>query len=586
MWSNGQTTPNISGLNDGDYTLTVTDINGCVKQRTETIYGYDKVSSYQSYTICDDIFADGGNIKKGIKEMYIEGYFDSISDDYNCVLDSATFIAQVTVGDDITSLPFFWSNSLTEYPSDNQWLEFVKSILQDYPNIGDVIIDYAGNTITINTNCDPESLFNTNVIVRLRIEYFISCEKCNLSCDIDYIQPPTDFCTGNLITNPTFDNNLDGWSQTIPNDWIWSSQYGGSAIYSNADERGLLFQNILTIGSTYNISFTLYNVSPVDYSYVKIYAGTSESPYITNSGQITLTLTCEDNNSFAIEPFYQSGISPNSSIYVDNVCVVLVIPPSQTPTPTITPTNTVTPTVTPTNTVTPTSTNSFPPLIECLEYSASGGLGFIYWDDCDGLPQEYEYAGGPVYTFCALEDSVSTTGSVTITPGSNCSLILTQTPTPTPTLTPTNTVTPTLTPTNTVTPTNTPTETPTNTPTNTLTPTETPTNTPTNTPTETPTNTPTPTPTSANPNCYYYDVTISGIDLAASTGNTSNPDNTVFIVYTDCSGGVVSTPYDSAGTYVDDICADDTQSIVAVYYQNNSGLLTSNSFVTQQGNCP
>jgi hypothetical protein len=586
LWSNGQTTPNISGLNDGDYTLTVTDINGCVKQRTETIYGYDKVSSYQSYTICDDIFADGGNIKKGIKEMYIEGYFDSISDDYNCVLDSATFIAQVTVGDDITSLPFFWSNSLTEYPSDNQWLEFVKLILQDYPNIGDVIIDYAGNTITINTNCDPESLFNTNVIVRLRIEYFISCEKCNLSCDIDYIQPPTDFCTGNLITNPTFDNNLDGWSQTIPNDWIWSSQYGGSAIYSNADERGLLFQNILTIGSTYNISFTLYNVSPVDYSYVKIYAGTSESPYITNSGQITLTLTCEDNNSFAIEPFYQSGISPNSSIYVDNVCVVLVIPPSQTPTPTITPTNTVTPTVTPTNTVTPTSTNSFPPLIECLEYSASGGLGFIYWDDCDGLPQEYEYAGGPVYTFCALEDSVSTTGSVTITPGSNCSLILTQTPTPTPTLTPTNTVTPTLTPTNTVTPTNTPTETPTNTPTNTLTPTETPTNTPTNTPTETPTNTPTPTPTSANPNCYYYDVTISGIDLAASTGNTSNPDNTVFIVYTDCSGGVVSTPYDSAGTYVDDICADDTQSIVAVYYQNNSGLLTSNSFVTQQGNCP
>jgi hypothetical protein len=190
LWSNGQTTANISGLNDGDYTLTVTDINGCVKQRTVTIYGYDNVSSYQSYTICDDIFADGGNVKKGIKQMFIEGYFDSISDDYNCILDSAIFIGQVTVGNEITSFPFYVSNSLTEYPSDNQWFEFVKSILEDYPNIGDVIIDYVGNTITINTNCDPESLFNTNVIVRLRIEYFISCEKCNLSCDIEYTQIP------------------------------------------------------------------------------------------------------------------------------------------------------------------------------------------------------------------------------------------------------------------------------------------------------------------------------------------------------------------------------------------------------------
>jgi hypothetical protein len=362
LWSNGQTTPNISGLNDGDYTLTVTDINGCVKQRTVTINGYDKVSSYQSYTICDDIFADGGNIKKGIKQMYIEGYFDSISDDYNCVLDSATFIAQVTVGDDTISLPFYSSNSLTDYPSDNQWLEFVKSILQGYPNIGDVIIDYVGNTITIYTNCDPESLFNTNVIVRLRIEYFISCEKCNLSCDIDYTQPPTDFCTGNLITNPTFDNNLNGWLQFGGNEWAWSSNYGGSANFAGTDNfNNSIYQNILTVGETYNISFTLYYNAPcTEYAYVKVFAGTSESSLIQSGGQINLTLTCTGNNSFAISAWDACGDGTDGTIYVDNVCVVLVIPPSQTPTPTvtptITPTNTVTPTVTPTNTVTPTPT--------------------------------------------------------------------------------------------------------------------------------------------------------------------------------------------------------------------------------------
>jgi len=357
LWSNGQTTPNISGLNDGDYTLTVTDVNGCVKQRTVTINGYDKVSSYQSYTICDDIFADGGNIKKGIKQMYIEGYFDSISDDYNCVLDSATFIAQVTVGDDIISLPFYSSSSLTDYPSDNEWLDFVKSILEGYPNIGQVIIDYVGNTITINTNCDPESLFNTNVIVRLRIEYFISCEKCNLSCDIDYIQPPTDFCPGNLIINPTFDNNLDGWSDTYL-EWGWSPNYGGTAHFIGIDNfNNALFQNILTVGETYNISFTLYYNAPcTEFAYVKVFAGTSESSLIQSGGEINLTLTCTGNNSFAISAYDACGDGSNGTIYIDNVCVVLVIPPSQTPTPTVTPT--ITPTITPTPTLTPTPTES------------------------------------------------------------------------------------------------------------------------------------------------------------------------------------------------------------------------------------
>lgn len=322
LWSNGQTTPNITGLNKGDYTLTVTDVNGCVKQRTVTIYGYDKVSSYQSYTICDDIFADGGNIKKGIKEMYVEGYFDSISDDYNCILDSATFIAQVTVGNDITSLPFYWSNSLTDYPSDNQWLGFVKSILEGYPNIGNVIIDYVGNTITINTNCDPESLFNTNVIVRLRIEYFISCEKCNLSCDIDYVPSPTEFCPGNLIVNPTFDNNLDGWSQVGIDEWEWSSNYGGSARFAAIDGLNrFIYQNILTVGETYDISFTLYQFYPCN---VKVYAGTNESPLITSGGEISLTLTCEGNNSFAISPFEGCGSGTEGSIYIDNVCVTQI----------------------------------------------------------------------------------------------------------------------------------------------------------------------------------------------------------------------------------------------------------------------
>jgi len=397
LWSNGQTTPNITGLNEGNYTLTVTDINGCVKQRNVTIYGYDKVSAYQSYTICNDDFQDGGNIKKGIKEMYVEGFFDSTSDDFNCVLDSATFIAQVTVGDEITSLPFFYSNSLTIYPKDNEWLDFVKSILEGYPNIGQVIIDYVGNTITINTNCDPESLFNVNVIVRLKIEYIISCEKCNLSCDIEYT--PTEFCPGNLITNSTFDTNLDGWSQFGGNEWSWSSNNGGSANFIGSDNSyNSIYQNILTVGATYNISFTLYYNAPcTEFAYVKVFAGTSESSLIQSGGEISLTLTCAGNNSFSIQGYDDCGSGTNGTIYVDNVCVVLVIPPSQTPTPT----NTVTPTMTliPTNTVTPTPTiTPTTPLT-------------LYPSRISGTPDSFDGCAATLDTDCWVSNIIGASGA-------------------------------------------------------------------------------------------------------------------------------------------------------------------------------
>jgi len=283
-----------------------------------------------------------------------------------------------------------------------------------------------------------------------------------------------------------------------------------------------------------------------------------------------------------------------------------------------------TPTPTPTQTPTPTPTNVI--ICNCISFknTTSGNLNFSY-TQCDGTIFNGDVQSGTTLYYCGRLPSADVGVDITIYEvcfDNTCpDSVLTPTPTPTqtstPTPTPTQTSTPTTTPTQTPTPTETPTSTPTETPTSTPTetptstptptptqtptstptetptstptetPTSTPTETPTSTPTETPTSTPTPTPTSTpNPNCYYYDVTISGTDLAASTGNSSYPNNTVFVNYTDCFGGSVSTPYTVAGTYFNDICADDTQPIVVLYYQNDLAYLTISSFVTQQGNCP
>jgi hypothetical protein len=155
--------------------------------------------------------------------------------------------------------------------------------------------------------------------------------------------------------------------------------------------------------------------------------------------------------------------------------------------PTNTPTPTPTYTPTPTNIVTDcyclTFDNSFSPTDETYEYT-----------DCDGV-----YMKGTIYAYTILYvcgKSPSSTGSVIITIGSDCSKG--SCPSPTQTVTPTISVTPSVTPTVSITATITPTNT------------QTPTNTPTVSITPTHTITPTPSPTTEVPMSYLFIEPSSG----------------------------------------------------------------------------
>ena len=102
--------------------------------------------------------------------------------------------------------------------------------------------------------------------------------------------PPTPaVCEGNLITNSNFENNLDGWTVSS-NSWVWSDFYGGSANYVNIG--GGIFQNVLTVGATYQITFTLYNYAPcTENGYVVVFAGSNESSQISDTGVTYQTVT-------------------------------------------------------------------------------------------------------------------------------------------------------------------------------------------------------------------------------------------------------------------------------------------------------
>jgi hypothetical protein len=190
-WSpnvNGQTGTTVTGLTAGTYSLEVTDSSGCTLTKTVTLSGTEKKLSYQTYNICNDNFQNTGILgKRGMQQMLTEGFKDLTYGDTGCILNTANFIADVTVDGENTQQSFYVSSGLTDYPSDYVWGETLTELLQSYSGISKVEINYSTNEIKIYNKCveidgcQPETIYylsDANIVINLKLEYNISCQQC------------------------------------------------------------------------------------------------------------------------------------------------------------------------------------------------------------------------------------------------------------------------------------------------------------------------------------------------------------------------------------------------------------------------
>jgi hypothetical protein len=175
-----QTGLTVTNLSAGTYSLTITDSFGCSQTRTITLLGYNLFSSYEVYNICDDDFNNTGQIvKKGLKQMLIEGFFDLTSGDTNCILNSATFESVVNINGLIQTDIFYVSSGMTDYPTDTTLFDSVETLLLTYSNIDSVTIDPVSGDLKITTICNPPiSIVDATVIIDVKIYYDISCVSC------------------------------------------------------------------------------------------------------------------------------------------------------------------------------------------------------------------------------------------------------------------------------------------------------------------------------------------------------------------------------------------------------------------------
>jgi len=180
----------ITGASSGEYSLEVTDSNGCGLKKDVVLFGTKSVSNYRTFTICEQTFESVNTVtKRGIRQMFWEGFTDLTSGDTNCIITSADFIIVASVGGETKEEIFYNSSGFTDYPTDLIWANTIIDVLSTFPGISNVVVDIETNKVTITNdcgemqkNCENETvniLDNTPVIVDLKINYDIACVSCS-----------------------------------------------------------------------------------------------------------------------------------------------------------------------------------------------------------------------------------------------------------------------------------------------------------------------------------------------------------------------------------------------------------------------
>jgi hypothetical protein len=179
----------ITGASSGEYSLEITDSNGSGLKKDVKLFGTKSVSNYRTFTICEQTFESVNTVtKRGMRQMFWEGFADLTSGDTNCILTSADFIIVASVDAETKEEIFYNSSGFTDYPADSIWANTIIDVLSTFPGISNVVVDIETNKVTITNdcgemqkNCENETvniLNNTPIIVYLKINYDIACVSC------------------------------------------------------------------------------------------------------------------------------------------------------------------------------------------------------------------------------------------------------------------------------------------------------------------------------------------------------------------------------------------------------------------------
>lgn len=305
-WSpnvNGQTGVYVEGLTAGTYSLKITDASGCTAFTQTTVTCTSQNSSYELFNVCEDTFTDTPSTKLGVYEMFNQGYYELTKGNINCILNYADFIINLNVGGTAYTSNFYTTTSLNDYPTDQEYVDALTTLLATVPNLGAITLDLETNLLNLNTDC-TFVLDGVLVTIKVDVEYDICCESYPDCIVANYVnQNSMDEFEVVFVSSGTI-NGYPSWNATILSCSV-------TIFFNNSTNRWETTGLALPCGLS-----QLYRY------------GSPLGEWVDTSNIVSLSTT------------------PDTS----NTCVIPSPTPTQTPTktPTPTPTQTLTPTPTPT----------------------------------------------------------------------------------------------------------------------------------------------------------------------------------------------------------------------------------------------
>ena len=183
QWSDnvpiGQSGPSISNLTGGTFSVTVSDLSGCTLTRSVIVPCTPFIAGYQVVPVISGGFNTTVNNKRDFDTMVNEGFYDLTTGNTNCVLSAATYIATIEVSGNTYQQSFYTGATLTDVPSESQWVDALESILSGITGVASYTVNPQTNIIEVKSDCDgnTDPLSDSEFIVGLRIEYNIICEE-------------------------------------------------------------------------------------------------------------------------------------------------------------------------------------------------------------------------------------------------------------------------------------------------------------------------------------------------------------------------------------------------------------------------
>ena len=183
QWSDnipiGQSGPSISNLTGGTFSVTVSDSSGCTLTRSVIVPCTPFINGYQVIPVISSGFNTTVNNKRDFVTMVNEGFYDLTTGNTNCVLSAATYIATIEVSGNTYQQSFYTGTTLTDVPSESQWVDALESILSGITGVASYTVNPQTNIIEVKSDCDgnTDPLSDSEFIVGLRIEYNINCES-------------------------------------------------------------------------------------------------------------------------------------------------------------------------------------------------------------------------------------------------------------------------------------------------------------------------------------------------------------------------------------------------------------------------